>query len=219
MTKEEIIQLVRLQELRPPYDDEDFIRLLESNSSLKIASNEKQQLAVLVQEELAYLYPSEYGFSYGRHLISISNWVFNGYTAVILEEFERLCELGLPVLPAFQRVLQIVSNQVLHGNTPIGDISFSSLRSQRSQLSALHLASRLIVYLGYSQELALHAASERVKQDFPDAVGVSPERLKKLLQSRKYILEEARNERSRDEHHGVIDTMIEDLKLSIRAKG
>ncbi len=169
MIKEEIIKLVRLQELRPPYDDEDFIRRLESNSTLKVASNEKQQLAVLVQEELAYLYPSEYGFSFGSHLISTSNWVFNGYTAEILEAFEGLCTKGLPVLPAFQCVLQIVTNQILHGNTPIGDVSYSALRSQKSQLKALNLACRLIVYLDYSQELALHAASERVKQDFPDA--------------------------------------------------
>jgi hypothetical protein len=211
MTEKEILGLLGMSEVRYPYTDKDFVNLLVSNELLSSASTDHLRLSVLAQAEMAYIYPSEYGLSYGEHHISLFGWEFGERTAIVLREFDLICKKGLPVLPAFQKILGFVIEMIINERTPLGDPSLKSIKNKELQKTALYMACRFIEYLGDTHETACLKASEIVLTEEPGTVGVSPDRLKKLLQSESDVRKIVSQQKKKDLENGNFDFVCESL--------
>ncbi|NRP95959.1 hypothetical protein XMG59_002077 [Marinobacterium sp. xm-g-59] len=174
-----ILDLLDLDEPRPPYDSKEFVSKL---SCIDLALSESYVLVDLAKLEILHQCPD---FDVSK-LIRLHDWALNSNTEhirFVIEEIGMSC----PILPALQKIILKVNHQFLTDSTPINNQSASVILKKQNQIEAMHMALKLMCYLGDSQSVALNKASFWIKEIVGEGSrGFSVETLEGLLENNRH---------------------------------
>jgi hypothetical protein len=174
-----ILDLLGLDEPRPPYDSKEFLSKL---CSVDLTLPESYVLVYLAKLELLHLYPD---FDEGK-LIRLHDWALNSHTEHIRFVLKEI-GMSYPILPALQNIILKVNHQYLIDSTPINNQSASVILKKQNQIEAMHMALKLMCYLGDSQSVALNKASFWIKGIVGEGSrGFSVETLEGLLENNRH---------------------------------
>lgn len=174
-----ILDLLGLNEPRPPYDSAEFISKL---STIDLALPESYVLVDLAKLELLHQCPD---FDV-RKLTRLHDWALNSHTEHIRFVLEGI-GMNYPILPALQKIILKVNHQYLTDSTPINNQSASVILKKQNQIEAMHMALKLMCYLGDSQSVALSKASFWIKEIVGEGSrGFSVETLEGLLENNRH---------------------------------
>ena len=182
----DVLDYLNIKIPQQPYDDSDFLKKANDLADSYSGSSEGQQDDRLLVElsilELEYFGQDDWERSiYVAQMQQLYKWVLDKHTAYVLLVFDQLSNAGLPILPAFQKILSRVCSQVLNGNTPTGDIKREVAHKRIIQQEALIEMALLMVFLGDGLETASHKVSFRLKGRHNGLRGVSAENLERMF--------------------------------------
>ncbi|QJD72063.1 hypothetical protein [Marinobacterium sp. LSUCC0821] len=171
-----VLEYLGYGDLPFPYTDPEFLSKAEDELVTWKDLPDSYKLAALCHLEFKFLYPN-------RFVVGFSKWLISGHPIHVLIDFETIEKAGIRVTPAMQKILAIATSQYLYDQTPLNNpTNKTTAKRVEIQNQALRLAAQLEIYIGNSRSLACSKASNYYKNKYPDAVGISPDRLKKLLQ-------------------------------------
>lgn len=174
-----ILDMLCLDHPRSPYDSKEFISKLDS---VDLALPERYVLVCLAKLELLHLFPD---FDEGK-LIRLHDWALNSHTEHIRFVLKEI-GMSYPILPALQNIILKVNHQHLKDSTPINNQSASVIMKKQNQIEAMHMALKLMCYLGDSQSVALSKASFWIKGIVGEGSrGFSVETLEGLLENNRH---------------------------------
>lgn len=181
----DVLSFLNIKFPQEPYSNSKFLEeancLLSSNSDWSV----ERKLVELSIFELQFFAQDEFEeIVYRAHMRQLYNWANDKHTVYVDKVFKGLSSVGLPVLPAFQKILSIVSGQHLNRSEPNGNASLKVVSQEEHKKYALILVAQLMFYLGDGIEKATNKAAARIHAVFGGERGVrgcSAENLERLF--------------------------------------
>lgn len=186
----DVLSFLNIKFVQEPYSDKDFIAKAQSVVEDNIDRPRELLLTKLSIMELLYFAKDNLELSiYKAHMQQLYNWAETGHTAYVDKVFEGLSAEGLPVLPAFQCILSLVSSQHLRREEPLGNPSLKVVSQEEHKKYALILVAQLMFYMGDGLEKATNKVDAHIRRIYGRVRGCSADNLERLYSDvyRSYV--------------------------------